>query len=222
MIKVAIVDDEELLVDLLSDFFNRSGKVDVVCKAHSGKEFLDQLAVADEYPQVAFVDMRMQQMNGVETLDVMRQAYPQIKTIMMSSHYKKNLTGFMLKYGVSAFIPKGISPDELIKIAEIVVDKGFYFMPEQVNALRKQISNNVPQPVFSTSDALTKRELEVLDYICKQKTTKEISSLMNISLSTVEGHRAGLMQKTGVKNSAGLVIFAVKNNLINIDEIILP
>lgn len=218
MIKLAIVDDEKLLVELLNDHLNESDNIDVIIKAFDGKELLEKLAKVKELPQVALTGMRMKGMNGIDTLKELKEKYPNIKTIIMSSYYKKDFTGFMVKYGANAFIPKGLTPEEIENIITEVCNKGFYIIPEQIEALSRQISNKAPQPPLSTLDEFTKREMEVLLLICQQKTGKEISELLNLSKRTVEGHRRSLLTKIRAKNTAGLVLFAVKNKLINIDK----
>lgn len=125
----------------------------------------------------------------------------------------------MLKNNIDAFLPKELNPDELLKVIKVVHHKGHYFTEEQVTAMRTQISNKVPKPKFE-GNALSKREVDVLQAICRQYTAQEISERLFISKSTVEGHKNNLLQKTGARNSAGLVIFAVQHQLFNANELL--
>lgn len=214
-INIAIVDDEELIVELLYSYFQNTENINVGITAFSGDVLLKKLSLAKELPQLILLDLRMKQMNGMETIAVLKKEFPEIKTIIMSTYYKKNLMGYMLKSGVNAFIPKGISLEKLINIIHEVIEKDYFFMEEQIEVLRKQLAPKIPQPVLNECEELTDREKEVLSLICKQKTAKEISELIHISKRTVEGHRTNLLIKTGAKNSAGLVIYAVQNKIID-------
>ena len=128
----------------------------------------------------------------------------------------------MLKTGVNAFIPKGISPDKLHNIITEVAEKDYFFMDDQIEVLRKQLSPKLPQPIVDEEIQLSDREKEVLNLICQQKTAKDISKIMYISKGTVDGHRTNLLLKTGAKNTAGLVIYAIQNKIIDpVEQIIL-
>lgn len=221
-IKLAIVDDESLIVELLSNFFSETNSIEVVLTANDGDEFIQKLNLNDQFPDIVLLDLRMKQLNGIETLTLLKQDFPQIKTIIMSSYYKRNLMGYMLKLGVNAFIPKGVSPEQLVEIIKAVFEKDYFFMNDQIDELRKQLSSKIPKPKLIEEQQLSSREKEVLTLICKQKTAQEISEILFLSKRTVEGHRTNLLLKTGAKNVAGLVIYAIQNKIIDpTEEIIL-
>ena len=217
-IKLAIVDDEILITQLLSDYFNQQEDYEVLFTANSGDDFLQLLGQSENIPNVAILDLKMEGMDGVETAQQLKQQYPEIKVIIISSHYQKLFIGFMLRNGIDAFLPKGIKPDELKKIIETVFTKGYYFTREHIEVMRHQISGNVPRPTFGM-DALSAREQEVLKAICQQLTAKEIAEKLFITQRTVEGHKNNLLLKTGAKNSAGLVIYAIQNGLFDPHEL---
>lgn len=217
-IKLAIVDDDQLIVSLLNDFFIRNTAFEVLLTANSGEEFLETLP-SGPLPDVVILDLKMKAMNGAEVTQLLKDNYPTIRTVVMSSHYQKSFMGFMMKSGVSAFIPKGISPDELLKIVQEVEQRGYYFLPEQLEVIQKQIAKSAPQPILEEVDRLSEREIEVLKLICHQKTAKEIADTLCIAPRTVEGHKNNLFAKTGTKNIAGLVIYAVQHRLIETDQI---
>ncbi len=220
-ISLALVDDDKLIVSLLSDYLHQQDGLEVVLTAESGEDFLELLETAEKIPEVVVLDLRMKQKNGIEVCTTLKAKYPDIRTIIMSSHYNKSFIGFMLKTGVTAFIPKGISQKQLVEIIKAVHLNGYYFLEEQVEIMRTQMANNTPKPVLSAQDALTKREVEILKLICYQKTAKEISKDLFIAPRTVEGHKGNLLLKTGTKNIAGLVIYAIQNKIISADEIAL-
>ncbi len=98
-INLAIVDDEGLIVELLNNFFAKTNNIAVILTANSGEEFLEKLKKKDPLPDVVLLDLRMKQMNGIETLNVLKQDFPSIKTIIMSSYYKKKSDGVYVKTG---------------------------------------------------------------------------------------------------------------------------
>ncbi len=220
-INLAIVDDEALIVSLLSSFFNDQSGVKVVITAESGESFLEQLETAKVRPDVVLLDLKMKGMSGIDVMEVIRKEYNTINAIIMSSHYKQSFTGFMIKTGVAAFIPKGIVSENLVAIVKEVHQNGFYLLPDQLGVLRNQVSSRVPEPVLGDENALSDRELEILKLICLQKTAKEIGEVLFIAQRTVEGHKNNLFFKTQTKNIAGLVIYAIQNKIIEADEIML-
>lgn len=220
-IRIAIVDDDALIVELIQSYLGQQNQIDVVLTANSGEEFLPLLNKQEVLPDVVLLDLKMKEMSGVEVTSTLKTAYPNIHVIVMSSHYKLSFMGFMLKSGVAAFIPKGISPVELLSIIQEVAEKGFFFLPEQLTILRNQISSKSPQPVLNDANALSERELEILKLICQQKTAPEIAEILFIATRTVEGHKNNLFAKTGARNVAGLVIYSVQNQLIDPSSILL-
>jgi DNA-binding NarL/FixJ family response regulator len=218
-ISLAIVDDEALIISLLSDYFNQQNEIDACFVSTSGEAFLEALSNNTILPEVLILDLKMEGKSGIDILEVLKENYPSIKTIIMSSHYKKSFMGFMLKMGASAFIPKGLSPHDLLKIVIEVNQKGFYFKQDQLDIIREQVSTKAPEPKFNKDNVLSERELEILKLICFQKTAKEIGNQLFISQRTVEGHKNNLFLKTETKNIAGLAIYAIQNNIVKVDEL---
>lgn len=218
-ISIALVDDDALIVELLADFLGNQDDIHVEFKANSGEQFLEFLAKTDTPPQLVVMDLKMGGINGAEVTSILKTDYPDISTIIMSSHYKTSFMGFMLKTGVAAFLPKGVAPRQLLSIIKEVAEKGFFFLPEQLEVLREQVSPKSPKPILDVKNSISERELEVLELICKQFTAKEIAEKLFISPRTAEGHRNTLFVKTGARNIAGLVIYAIQNNLVKMEDI---
>jgi len=215
-IKLAIVDDEELIVSLLQDFLIQDQEIDISITANSGNDFLNKLKASTIKPDIVLMDMRMKDKDGIDTTIEMKKIYPEIKVISISSYYKKSFMGFMMRSGVSAFIPKSISPDALINVIHEVNKKSYYFMPEQVDIMRKQFSDKSPKPELNSQKLdLSDRENEVLKLICEENTAQEIAAKLCVSKRTIDGHRINLLAKTGAKNTAGLVMYALKNGIID-------
>lgn len=218
-IKLVIVDDEKLIVSLLESFLGQCKKVNVLFTAFSGNMFLKKLKESDETPDIVLMDLRMTDKNGVETTSEMKMEYPDIKVITVSSFYKKSFMGYMLRSGVSAFVPKGITPELLLNVIIEVHEKGFYFLPEQVEVMREQMSMKTPKPYSqSNKNILSEREIDVLKLICKQMTAQEIADKLFVSKRTIDGHRNNILMKTNAKNTAGLVLYAIKNNIVILNK----
>jgi len=220
-IKLGIVDDDLLMVQLLTDFLKTSTRIDVCLTALSGNEFLEKIERQEESPQIVLLDLRMKNGNGLEILDTLQKQSNAIKIIVLSSFYRSSFIGQMLKLDVAAFLPKEIDRMELVTVIETVDEKGYYFSGEQMDVLRAQVSPKAPKINLDSKHALSVREREVLELLCVQCTTQEIADKLFISPKTVESHKSNLMVKAGVKNMAGLVIYAVQHQIIDANEIIL-
>lgn len=220
-IKIAIVDDEALIVMLLNDYFSKHPRVVVSFTANDGSQLIDNLRIAESLPDIVLLDLQMKELNGIETATILKKEFPDLKIIVISSYYKKSFLGHMLKLGINAFLPKGIHPNQLVEAIEDVFTKGYYFMEEQIEVMRNQIASNTPAPCLSTEEELSERETEILKLICQQYTAQQIADKLFISTRTVEGHKSNLLLKTSTRNLAGLVIYAVQKNLINIDDCLL-
>lgn len=215
---LAIVDDDQLVVELLKNFFQEKAAIQIVITAHNGLDFLEALQQTNTIPDLVLLDLRMDKMNGIDTMAVLEKEFPSIKIVVLSSHYKRSFMGFMLKSGANAFLPKGIAPDTLLEVLHEVHAKGHYFLPEQIDVIKEQLSSNTPKLTIASEDLLSERELEVLKLICLQLTAKEIGERLFITQRTVEGHKNRILLKTGVKNTAGLVLYSVQHHLIDPKE----
>lgn len=218
-ISIAITDDDALIVSLLENYLQTLPDITVLFTATSGEALLEKLSTATQLPQIVLLDLRMTGMDGITVTEKLKAEYPSIRVVVISSHYQKGFTGFMLKTGVSAFLPKGVSPLELTEVIRTVSKQGYYFKDEQLEALREQIPSKAPRPTVLQEELLSEREVEVLRLICLQKTAKEIGDELYITQRTAEGHKNNLFAKTGAKNIAGLVIYAIQHNFIRVEDL---
>lgn len=218
-IRIVITDDDSLIVSLLQGFLHSCDGMEVLFTADSGPGLLSQLSAAAVLPDIVLLDLKMDGMDGIEVTNHLKADFPDIKVIVVSSHYQRSFMGFMLKTGVSAFLPKGISPIELVDVIRTVDRQGYYFKEDQLAAVRGQISSKTPKPALDEDDSLSEREIEVLRLICQQMTAKEIGEVLFLTPRTVEGHKTTLFAKTGAKNIAGLVIYAIQHGFIKVDEL---
>ena len=161
----------------------------------------------------------MKTIDGLEVLKHVKTHHPELKVVVISSHYQDNSIGFMTKEGVSGFLPKGMSPFELLDIVKQVHKNGFYLNKDQMEILREQISSKVSKPVIDSDELLTERETEIIKLLCQQKTAKEIGEHLFITQRTVEGHKNNLFTKIGVRNVAGLIVYALQKHIVTLEEL---
>lgn len=218
-IKIGIVDDDLLFVQLLKNYINHSDGFEVVMTSTDGHQFLNETENNDL--DVLILDLRMANGDGLEVMSALALKEDKTKIIVLSSFYRRSFMGQMLKMGAHAFLSKEIELEELLKVIHSVYHKGHYFSDEQIDVMRGQLSNKLPEFHAYSKDDLTDREVDVLKLVCQQLSTKEIADTLFISPKTVETHKTNLMIKTCVKNMAGLVIYAVQNNIVDANEIVL-
>jgi len=211
-INVIITDDHKLfrkgIIALLEDF----DFIGETYEASNGAELLALLAKMKTLPDVILLDLRMPVMDGVEAHKKIRKLYPEIKVIILTMEDDEQYILHLISEGVNGYLLKNADPDEMEKAILKVVENGYYFS-ENISTMvvkgmvKKDITEALPNLDFS------ERELQILELICKEFTAAEIAEKLNLSARTVEGYRQKLIDKSGVKNVAGLVIFAVKNSL---------
>lgn len=221
LIKIAIVDDDRLFVQLLADKINDQNGLEVTHVSYGGEDWLQHLEASNNDIDIVILDLRMSDGDGLTVLDKMNKTSEEIKIIVLSTFYRRSFMGQMLKMGANAFLPKEVELDELLEVIITVKNQGHYFSKEQVAVMRSQLSNKLPKFHLPQKDGLTERETEILKLLCQQYSTKEIGDRLFISPKTVESHKTNLILKAGVKNMAGLVIYAIQNNIVNASEVVL-
>lgn len=220
-IKLALVDDDQLVVQLLSDLFSIQNDFEVLITANGGKAFLETLHQKKEAIDIVVLDLKMRDGDGIFTIGELKKEFPKLKVVVLSSHAGKQFTGHMIKLGVNAFLPKELDKEELLAILKEVHLKGHYFSNDQIEVLRQQVKTTLPQPAIDPRDELNRRELEVLELICQQYTAKEIAERLFISTKAVESRKSNLLFKLNVKNTAGLIIAAIQHGLVDPKSILL-
>ena len=215
IINIALVDDEVLFVEGLSLLFSNVEHINVTTTANSGLEFLEVLEdnLETNFPDIALVDIQMKPMDGFELVEVLKDKYPDLKIIILSSHYKSNVLGHMIKLGVSAFIPKNANKELLVTAIESVNNSGVYFTQTDQEMLMKFMNSKSKKLTLNVNGELSNREIEVVKLICCEHTNQEIADQLFLSKRTIESHRQRILEKVGAKNTVGLVVYAIANNI---------
>ncbi len=217
MIHIAIADDQSLFRKGLISLLNTFSGMQVVLEAENGQELLDGLAAMEVPVQVALVDINMPVLNGIEAMKQVRIKYPHIKNIILTVHEEDKYINKLIEEGANAYLAKNTQPDELEKAINTVVTHDYYFNENTIRAMHSHVQGKRTKIMLQPGDDITVREKEILQLICKEFTTAEIAQQLFISERTVDGHRNNLLLKTGCRNTAGLVLFAIKHNLFDMD-----
>ncbi len=219
MIRIAMADDEVLFRQGLISILEKHDDIRVIFEAGDGYELLDWMQRQTELPDIVLLDLRMKPLNGIDTAKVLKSYYPQSKVIILTSLDQASYLGYMVKIGVNAFLSKRCDLDDLVKVVRKVNEAGMFFSEEDAFHLRESVRKKLKQPgLFDSPVHLTPREIEILVLICQEHSTAEIADKLYLSVRTVEGHRNNLLQKTGAKNVVGLVIYALLENLIDLED----
>lgn len=213
--KIIIVDDHFIFRNGLRDLMEEIPSANVIAEASSGEEFIEMLPGLN--PDLVFMDIKMPGMNGLETTRKALEMFPGLKILALSMFGEAEYVEEMLQAGAMGYLLKNIGKDELIKaIDNIANDKG-YFSDEILVMVTRQVFNarqkSTEQNIL---DSFTKRELEVLQLVSQGYSNTEIAEMLEISPRTVGGHRNNMLSKSGLKNTAALVSFALKNQAIAI------
>jgi len=219
-INIALADDELLFLQGLKAILGNEEHINILFDAKDGEELIQQLRDTKTLPEIVVTDLKMPNLNGVEVTKIIHKEFPEIKVIALTSYFSKPFILNMISIGAVAYLAKNSTPALMIKTIEEVYEKGFYYDGKVMQYVHESITNPKDKKIKSTFDTnyFTKREIEVLELICKQYTTVDIGEKLFISPRTVEGHRNNLLLKTESKNVAGLVIYALKNKLVSLDN----
>jgi DNA-binding NarL/FixJ family response regulator len=216
MINIAFAEDQLLFRKGMMVLLDTFKGMQVSIEATDGQDLLDKIALAKEPPHIALIDINMPVLNGIETMKLMRQRYPAVKNIILTVHEEDKFIHKLIEEGANAYLAKNVTPTELEKAIRAVVEHDYYLNENTMRVMRDFKPGKARHSQHNADD-LTNREKEVLLYICQEKTSPEIAEKLFISESTVNGHRNNLLGKTGAKNTAGLVLFAIRNKLFDPD-----
>ena len=212
MRNVFLVDDHTLFRNGLRGLLQSQGIARVVGEAADGEEFLEKIAGSGA--EVVLLDIDMPRMNGVEAAARALELIPDLKIITLSMHGDEHYYFSMVSAGVKGFLLKSSGIDEVAAAIDAVAAGGTYFSQELLQGL-VGILKTTPQGEESP-DSLSDRELEILLLICRGLSNHEIADRLFISKRTVDKHRANILAKTNSKNTANLVVYAIKNGLVEI------
>jgi len=218
-IKVGIVEDQHMFRVTFIEFLNSHPEIDVVFESPDGFSVEERLQASAEIPDIMLIDLTLPkngnaEFSGFHVLDFLNTKYPEMKFLIVSVHDDEFLISKLIEAGAHGHIVKDSHPKEVHEAILSVYHNGVYINSRTLHAIQGKMAGTVKKPI--EFEEISPRELDVLRLICQQMTTEEIAKKLFISPKTVNGHRINLFQKTGSKNMIGLVMYAVKNHLIEV------
>lgn len=212
-VRVALVDDHTLFRTGLRGLLSMREDFDVVADVGSGEEFLELLETTEV--DVVFMDISMPGIDGAETTRRALERRPGLRVIALSMYGDDHYYTLMLERGASGFVLKDSDIEEVYAAVDAVVVGDSYFSEALLGSLTRNMSR-LALPEALGEDALSDREVEILVEVCRGLSNQEIADKLFISKRTVDKHRANILEKTGCKNTANLVVYAIKHHLVEI------
>ena len=214
IIKVAIADDHKIFRKGVILSMRSYTNIKFVMEADNGEELLEQIPEFE--PDVILCDLKMPVKDGIDTTKLITKNYPNIRVIILTMYEDERFVGHLMDCGAAGYLLKNTDPTEIKKAIVDVMRTGFYLNPFVNKVLiKKNYSKQKFNPSLTSEVVLSDREKEVLTLVCMEFTASEIAGKMDISARTVEAIKDRLMERFGVKNSVGLVFYAMKNSLID-------
>ena len=212
IVKIALVDDHTLFRTGLAGLLSQHDGFEVVADVGSGEEFLAMLPSLDV--DVVFMDISMPGMDGAETTRRALAERPDLRIVTLSMYGDEHYYTRMMESGASGFLLKDSDIEEVYSAVEVTMAGDSYFSSALLGTLTRNMSMlAVDEP---DEDQLSNREVEILVEVCRGLSNQEIADKLFISKRTVDKHRANIMEKTGCKNTANLVVYAIKNHLVDL------
>lgn len=213
-IKIAIADDHKIFRKGVILSLKPYTNLEFILEADNGEDLLANIPSA--MPDVVLCDLKMPVKDGIDTTKIITKEYPKIRVIILTMYEDERFVSHLMDCGAAGYLLKNTEPSEIKRAIMDVMRTGFYLNPF-VNKilLKKNYSKQKFNPSLTNEIVLSEREKEVLTLLCMEFTASEIAQKMNISARTVEAIKDRLMERFGVKNSVGLVFYAMKNSLIN-------
>ena len=212
-ILIAIADDYKVFREGLKKCISSDKAFKLILEAENGQELIS--GFEKTIPDVVIMDLKMPIMDGMEATQMIRKKFPDVKVLVITMYEHDEFIIHLMKIGTNGYLLKDTEPDEIRKSIYAVYENGYYFHDLVDNSLLKKlvIENNI-KPSFNQNVEFSEREHEVLKLICEEKTADEIAKEIFLSPRSVEGIRQRIIEKVGVRNTAGLVMFAIKNGII--------
>ncbi|MEI6885120.1 MAG: response regulator transcription factor [Bacteroidota bacterium] len=211
-IKIIIVEDHVIFREGIKKVLAEISGVEVIAEAENGEQFLAFLEKGK--PDIVLMDLKMPVMDGMEATERALKLYPDLKIIVLTMFGDEEYLYSMVLKGIYGYLLKTTSLTNLERAIRMVSNGQQYYTPELNGMLAKKLRQ------FSTNEIPTfsGKENELLKLLCKGLSTEEMAEKLCMSKRTIEGYRAKLLQKTGLSNTINLVIYAIRNKLVNLEE----
>jgi DNA-binding NarL/FixJ family response regulator len=214
-IRILLADDHEIFRDGFKAMLRKQPSIQLVGEAEDGEALI---ALARQTrADVIVTDIKMPRMDGVAATRYLAREYPHIGIIALSMFDEENLIVEMLEAGARGYLLKNAHKDEIIEAIKTVNNRQTYYCNDTSARLAQMIARSrFSEETKEKKPEFSEKELAVIRYICQEMTNKEMARQMKLSIRTVEGYRDKIQEKMGAKNAAGIVVYAIKNNIYKV------
>lgn len=210
-IKIIIADDHTMFLQGIVSLLESEENITILGKAENGNEVLK--IMENCIPDIILLDISMPEMDGIEVSKIVKQKYPLVKILIVSTHSNTQMIAKLIRIGIDGYLLKNAEKKELLHAIQTIQNGAVYFCKEA--AEKNDDNNSKIKSETSQITELSSREKEILVLIAQEFTGNEIAEKTNISLNTVNTHRRNLLSKLNVKNTAGLVKYAIEYGLLD-------
>lgn len=211
--KIVLADDHVLIRQGLKKLIEENKSLEVVAEAGDGLELLDVLDTL--VPDLIILDISMPQLRGIEVINEAKRLCPKVKILMITMHKSEQYFLCAMSAGADGYLLKEDSDSELLTAIDRVMHEDLYISPHLLEEFSDDLIRSYREKGIFPCETLTNREIEVLKLVAEGLTSKEIAELLSISIRTVEHHRANLLKKLNLKNTADLIKHAIQNGFIH-------
>lgn len=214
-ITIGVAEDQRIYRDGLINLLNGTENCKVTIEAESGVELL--LKMKGNVPDVVLLDYRMPELNGIDVAKKIRDKYDNVKILLLSYFDNQEFVVRAVECGANGYLSKDDDPEEILQAIESAVETGYYMNDRTSKCLIGElVRQGKVVPSFDGAVEFSRVELQIIKYICQEKSASEIGLLLYRSKRTIDGYRAGIMKKIGAKNVVGIVMYAAKHKLIEL------
>lgn len=211
-IRVFLADDHKILRESLVILLSQKGNIEVIGEASDGQEAYKK--ICELKPDIAVLDISIPHLNGLDLAERLNYDSHEVKIIMLTMHKNEEFITRALCAGVKGYVLKDNALEELIEGIETVYNGKVFLSADVTNFVVEGFVSSSKESKFKQEEMISSREREILQLLAESKSNKDISSALNLSVKTVETHRANIMRKLGLRNITDLVLYAVRNHII--------
>lgn len=215
-IRIIICDDHKIMREGLCSLIERESDMEVVAEAEDGQEAVK--LTGELKPDVVVMDLAMPNMSGIEAMRIIRDKYGDVKIIVLSMYSDKRFVSRALEVGAHGYMVKDCAAEELIRAIRSVVANHIYLSPPVSRSIVEGYLNHLSITNPGYKSILAPRECEILRFIAEGKNTKDIASILNLSIKTIETYRQRMMNKLNIDSIAGLTKYAISEGLVFIER----
>ena len=213
IIKVAIADDHKIFRDGIKMALTGKKFLRIIWEAEDGKDLVHKMRL--KLPDVLLMDIRMPEMDGVNAISLLRKEYENVKVIVLTMYDDQEMITKMMEMGANAYLTKTTDPEEIYNAILTCMNDDFYFNDLVNKAVLLRLQQKRPSKAFFPNSVnFSEKELKILRLIADDKTTEDISKEVYLSPRTIETIRQNMKTKVGAKTIAGLVMYAMRNKLL--------